>query len=251
MTDDGNPQGTPPESPTPPGASTTAAGRGARHGDRAREEAGEREPRRCSSGSASRWSSCRSSRRSSARGWRGRPTRTRPPPRRRRRRAEIDEAAFEDALEEILPAGSAVRAGTGVPESGKGYEGDVYIDISTADVYLFQDGDWTLVGNIRTVGGREPDRCDRPGRRDRRHRRDRRDGRDRRDRRAGRARHAAHARRRSARQPRRAPPTATSTSTPRPSQFYECTDEEWMLVRPDRQRRCHADARAHRGAREG
>ena len=64
--------------------------------------------------------------------------------------AEIDEAAFEDALEEILPAGSAVRAGTGVPESGKGYEGDVYIDISTADVYLFQDGDWTLVGNIRT-----------------------------------------------------------------------------------------------------
>ena len=64
--------------------------------------------------------------------------------------AEIDEAAFEDAIEEILPAGSAVRAGTGVPESGKGYEGDVYIDISNSDVYLFQDGDWTLVGNIRT-----------------------------------------------------------------------------------------------------
>jgi hypothetical protein len=38
---------------------------------------------------------------------------------------------YEEALEEILPAGSAVRAGTGVPEAGKGYEGDVYIDIST------------------------------------------------------------------------------------------------------------------------
>jgi hypothetical protein len=64
--------------------------------------------------------------------------------------AEIDEAAYEEALAEILPAGSAVRAGTGVPEAGKGYEGDVYIDISNSDVYLFQDGEWTLVGNIRT-----------------------------------------------------------------------------------------------------
>lgn len=62
----------------------------------------------------------------------------------------VDEAAYEEALEEILPAGSAVRAGTGAPEAGKGYEGDVYIDISNADVYLFQDGEWTLVGNIRT-----------------------------------------------------------------------------------------------------
>ncbi|WP_166872802.1 collagen-like protein [Salinibacterium sp. ZJ450] len=64
--------------------------------------------------------------------------------------AEIDAAAFEEAIKEILPAGSAVRAGTGVPESGKGYEGDVYIDISNSNVYLFQDGDWTQVGNIRT-----------------------------------------------------------------------------------------------------
>jgi hypothetical protein len=61
----------------------------------------------------------------------------------------VDEAAYEEALEEILPAGSAVRAGTGAPEAGKGYEGDVYIDISNANVYLFQDGDWVLVGNIR------------------------------------------------------------------------------------------------------
>lgn len=63
--------------------------------------------------------------------------------------AEVDLADYEAALEEILPAGSAVRAGTGVPEAGKGYEGDVYIDISNSNVYLFQDGEWTLVGNIR------------------------------------------------------------------------------------------------------
>jgi len=55
---------------------------------------------------------------------------------------------YEEALAEILPAGSDVRAGSGAPEAGKGYEGDVYIDILTADVYLFQD-DWTFVGNIR------------------------------------------------------------------------------------------------------
>jgi hypothetical protein len=56
---------------------------------------------------------------------------------------------YEEALEEILPAGAAVRAGAGVPESGKGYEGEVYIDIATSDVYLFRDGEWVNVGNIR------------------------------------------------------------------------------------------------------
>ena len=56
---------------------------------------------------------------------------------------------YEEALEEILPAGAAVRAGTGAPEAGKGYEGEVYIDISTSDVYLFRDGAWVKVGNIR------------------------------------------------------------------------------------------------------
>jgi len=56
---------------------------------------------------------------------------------------------YEEALEEILPAGAAVRAGAGVPEAGKGYEGEVYIDISTSDVYLFKDGEWVKVGNIR------------------------------------------------------------------------------------------------------
>jgi hypothetical protein len=56
---------------------------------------------------------------------------------------------YEEALEEILPAGAAVRAGAGVPEAGKGYEGEVYIDIATSDVYLFRDGEWVKVGNIR------------------------------------------------------------------------------------------------------
>jgi len=56
---------------------------------------------------------------------------------------------YEAIIEEVLPAGSAVRAGTGKPESGKGYEGDVYIDRATADVWLFQD-DWVWVGNIKT-----------------------------------------------------------------------------------------------------
>ena len=57
---------------------------------------------------------------------------------------------YEAIIEEILPAGSAVRAGTGAPESGKGYEGDIYIDRATADVWLFQD-DWVWVGNIKTT----------------------------------------------------------------------------------------------------
>ena len=57
---------------------------------------------------------------------------------------------YEEMLAEVLPAGSAVRAGSGPPESGKGYEGDVYIDIVSADVYLFQE-DWTWVGNLRAA----------------------------------------------------------------------------------------------------
>jgi hypothetical protein len=56
---------------------------------------------------------------------------------------------YEAIIADILPAGSAVRAGTGAPESGKGYEGDIYIDRATADVWLFQD-DWVWVGNIKT-----------------------------------------------------------------------------------------------------
>ncbi len=145
--------------------------------------------------------------------------------------AEIDEAAFEDAIEEILPAGSAVRAGTGVPESGKGYEGDVYIDISNADVYLFQDGDWTLVGNIRTSAAEnltgatgpagetgatgdtgatgETGETGAPG-----------------------APGTQLLLGVGAPDTRRAPRTATSTSTPTTVQFYECAAGEWMLFGP-------------------
>jgi len=61
----------------------------------------------------------------------------------------LSSAEFVAAIEQILPAGSAVRAGTGTPEEGKGYEGDVYIDIATSDVYVFRDGSWVLAGNIR------------------------------------------------------------------------------------------------------
>jgi hypothetical protein len=61
----------------------------------------------------------------------------------------LSSAEYVDAIEDILPAGSAVRAGTGVPEAGKGFEGDVYIDLSTSDVYVFRDGNWVLAGNIR------------------------------------------------------------------------------------------------------
>ncbi len=149
MTDDGNPQSTPPESATPPGASPTPPGAAP---DTATEPA--KKPASVSQAMLiwvgiavvvlsffaaflGSWLARSADANEAA---------ATPPP----TTAEIDEAAFEDALEEILPAGSAVRAGTGVPESGKGYEGDVYIDISTADVYLFQDGDWTFVGNIRT-----------------------------------------------------------------------------------------------------
>ena len=56
---------------------------------------------------------------------------------------------YAEIIEEILPAGSAVRAGNGVPEEGKGYEGDVYIDVATSDVFVFRDGEWVWAGNIR------------------------------------------------------------------------------------------------------
>ncbi|GAA1967649.1 hypothetical protein [Microbacterium deminutum] len=55
---------------------------------------------------------------------------------------------YQAIVEDLLPAGSAVRAGTGAPQSGKGYKGDVYIDRSNADVYVFED-DWVWVGNIK------------------------------------------------------------------------------------------------------
>lgn len=58
-------------------------------------------------------------------------------------------AEVEEIIKDVLPAGSAVRAGKGAPTEGKGYQGDVYIDVSTADVYVFRDGQWVLAGNIK------------------------------------------------------------------------------------------------------
>jgi hypothetical protein len=57
---------------------------------------------------------------------------------------------YEAIVEDLLPAGSAVRAGNGVPESGKGYPGDIYINRDNADVYAFEGDDWVWVGNIKT-----------------------------------------------------------------------------------------------------
>ena len=163
--------------------------------------------------------------------------------------AEIDEAAFEEALEEILPAGSAVRAGTGVPESGKGYEGDVYIDISNADVYLFQDGDWTLVGNIRTSAAENLTGATGSGRRDRCHRRDGRHGRD-----------------RAPGEPVRPGTQLTSAGSASPTRdvhrgrrrLHRHRDGLVLRMRRRRldalrpaDRRRHADRRAHRAARRG
>lgn len=56
---------------------------------------------------------------------------------------------FEDLIDEILPAGADVRAGTGAPDSGYGSVGDVYINLSNSDVYARRDDGWQRVGNIR------------------------------------------------------------------------------------------------------
>jgi hypothetical protein len=53
--------------------------------------------------------------------------------------------------DEVLPAGADVRAGTGAPAAGYGSEGEVYLDLATADLYLFRDGGWVQVGNLRTA----------------------------------------------------------------------------------------------------
>ncbi|WP_143733611.1 collagen-like protein [Microbacterium sp. RU33B] len=56
---------------------------------------------------------------------------------------------YDDVAEEILPAGSAVRAGSGAPENGKGRDGDVYLDLQTSDVWIFRDGAWQRTANMR------------------------------------------------------------------------------------------------------
>lgn len=56
---------------------------------------------------------------------------------------------YAEVIEEILPAGSAVRAGSGAPENGKGRDGDVYLDLQTSDVWTFRDGAWKRTANMR------------------------------------------------------------------------------------------------------
>ncbi len=56
---------------------------------------------------------------------------------------------YEDVIDEILPAGSAVRAGSGAPENGKGRDGDVYLDLQTSDVWVFRSGAWQRTANMR------------------------------------------------------------------------------------------------------
>ena len=153
MTDDGNPQGTPPASPTPPGsapdATTTSGTTTTATPPSPREKPASVSPAMLI------WVGIAVVLLSFVAAFLGSWLADSNEPTAAAADADAHDrrdrrAAYEEAIEEILPAGSAVRAGTGVPEAGKGYEGDVYIDISTSDVYLFQDGDWTLVGNIRT-----------------------------------------------------------------------------------------------------
>ncbi|UOE43470.1 collagen-like triple helix repeat-containing protein [Agromyces larvae] len=63
-----------------------------------------------------------------------------------------DDSADDEIVEaEVLPAGSDVRAGSGTPSNAYGADGDVFIDITTANLYFFRDGGWTAVGNLRTA----------------------------------------------------------------------------------------------------
>lgn len=51
----------------------------------------------------------------------------------------------------VLPAGADVRVGTGAPDLAYGAEGDVYIDLATANVYVRTASEWRAAGNIRTA----------------------------------------------------------------------------------------------------
>lgn len=61
----------------------------------------------------------------------------------------LDPAELEAAITELMPTGSVVRAGVGAPSVDAGLDGDLYIDLESANVYLRQDGVWVSVGNIR------------------------------------------------------------------------------------------------------
>jgi len=51
-----------------------------------------------------------------------------------------DDTVDEEYLAEVLPAGSAIRAGKGAPDEGAGTDGDLYLDIASANIYLHRDG---------------------------------------------------------------------------------------------------------------
>ncbi|MFF3601830.1 collagen-like triple helix repeat-containing protein [Kitasatospora indigofera] len=61
----------------------------------------------------------------------------------------LDQAELEAMITELMPTGSVVRAGVGAPSVDAGLDGDLYIDLESANVYLRQDGVWVSVGNIR------------------------------------------------------------------------------------------------------
>ncbi|WP_133161145.1 collagen-like protein [Microterricola pindariensis] len=61
----------------------------------------------------------------------------------------LDQAALDAMIAELMPTGSIVRAGVGAPSVDAGFDGDLYIDLQSANVYLRQDGVWTSVGNIK------------------------------------------------------------------------------------------------------
>ena len=49
--------------------------------------------------------------------------------------------------------GSTIITGTGVPSTGVGNNSDLYINVSTSDYYIKNNGTWTLTGNIKGATG--------------------------------------------------------------------------------------------------
>lgn len=58
---------------------------------------------------------------------------------------------LNDSEPSTLPAGADVRAGAGIPDPAYGKEGDIFIDIETADVFVRTSDGWTHAMDIRTA----------------------------------------------------------------------------------------------------
>ena len=56
--------------------------------------------------------------------------------------------------------GAAWLTGTGAPSTDLGKDGDLYLDVSTSDVYQKEDGAWTLITNIKGETGADGDKGD-------------------------------------------------------------------------------------------